>query len=252
MSDSYKALCSDFYINQKVTVRMELPRSRETVLDMFERVRKQFPHMAHFRRYKEEFALESPQSDMPHRWTALRPTSLRSGVVNPPSVEEGYSLHRFLLETAPTYLSISPLDVEYIELLYGFDLMANGNHDAIVLEALYGGSPLAALLDLPGTSTIDCQPMIGLNLGGLGGNRGDVEAYFEVKTRPSGSAAKDPDRQDPISVYLTLRKFGALKDIKDLPGLLTQLSRQGEELVERRVVPGLIVPIREAIGSGNA
>ena len=52
MGDSYKALCSDFYINQKLTVKMDLPRSRETVLEFFERVRKQFPQMNQFRRYR--------------------------------------------------------------------------------------------------------------------------------------------------------------------------------------------------------
>lgn len=252
MSESFKALCNDFYVNQKLAVRLELPRTRETVLDLFERIRRQFPSLASFRKYKEELALESPQTEMPHRWVALRPSSLRSGVVNPGSLDEGYQLHRHLLEIAPTYLSISPLDVEYIELLYGFDLAANGNHDAIVMDAVFRGSPLAALLDLPNASPIDCQPMIGLNLGNNSGGRGDVEAFFEVKTRPAQHQPRDVDGQDPISVYLTLRRFGTFKDVRELPGILDRLARIGEGLVERRLIPGLIVPIREAIASGNA
>ena len=63
----------------------------------------------------------------------------------------------------------------------------------------------------------------------------------------------DPDGgPDPISVYCTLRRFGPFSDVKDLPAVLAQLAKAGEELIERRVVPGLIVPIREAIGSSNA
>lgn len=250
MSESYRALCSDFYVNMKLNVRMELPRTRETVLDLFERVRRQFPHMGAFRKYRDELALESPQGEMPHRWIALRSASVRSGVVNPTDLDEAYALHRQVLELAPTYLSISPLDVDYIELLYGFDLQAGGNHDAIVLEALIPGSPLAALIDIPNTTPIDCQPLIGLSLG----KRGDVEAYFEVKTRPGQSQARAEQEggPDPISVYCTLRKFGGVQETKDLPAVLARLAKIGEDLVQHRVVPGLIVPIREAIASGNA
>lgn len=248
MSESYRALCNDFYVNLKLSVRMELPRTRETVLDMFERVRKQFPHMNAFRKYKDELALESPQQEMPHRWLAVRANSVRSGVVNPDTSEEGYSLHRHLLEAAPTYMSIPALDVEFVELLYGFDLAANGNHDAIVLDALIPGSPLAALLDIPAATPIDCQPMVGLSLG----KRGDLEVYFEVKTRNTrGMGPRDTDAPEPISVYLTLRKFGPFAETKDLPSVLGRLTKTGEDLIEHRVVPGLIVPIREVIASGQ-
>jgi len=249
MSDSYRALCSDSYVNLKLSVRMELPRTRETVLDLFERVRRQFPGMSNFKKYKDELALESPHSEMPHRWLAIRANSVRAGVVNAPSHEESYSLHKAVLETAPTYMSIPPLDVECVELLYGFDLAAAGNHDAIVLDALIPGSPLGALLDIPSATTIDCQPLVGLALG----KRGDLEVYFEVKTRnAAGASPRDPDSPEPISVYLTLRKFGGFSDTKDLTAVLARLTKTGEDLVEHRVIPGLIVPIREVIASGNA
>lgn len=251
MSESYKALCSDYYVNLKVQLKLELPRGRETVLDLFERVRRQFPAMSSFRRYKDELALESPSTEFPHRWVALRSSSLRAGVVNAPGAAEAYGLHASLLEIAPAFLSISALDVEYVELLFGFDLSAGGNHDAIVLEALYAGSPLQALIDLPNARPVDCQPLVGLSIG----NRGEAEVYFEVKTRQQGGHMPrvDPDGgADPISVYCTLRRFGPFADVKDLPGVLAQLAKAGEELVERRVVPGLILPIREAIGSNNA
>lgn len=248
MSESYRALCSDFYVNLKLAVRMDLPRTRETVLDLFERVRRQFPHMNAFRKYKDELALESPQGEMPHRWLAVRANSVRSGVVNPGDTDEGYALHRHVLDVAPTYMSIPALDVDHVELLYGFDLAASGNHDAIVMDALIPGSPLAALLDIPNTTPVDCQPMVGLSLG----KRGDTEVYFEVKTRnTSGSAPRDPDGPEPISIYTTIRKFGPFADTKDLPAAFAKLTKIGEDLIEHRVVPGLIVPIREAIASGN-
>ena len=249
MSESYRALCSDFYVNLKLSVKMELPKGRDTVLELFERVRKQYPGMGTFRRYREELALESPQSDIPHRWVAVRSSNIRSGSVNAPGFEAAYGLHRLVLETAPYYLNISPLDVDYVELLYGFDLMASGNHDAIVFDALLAGSPLGRLIDPESSTPIDCQPLVGVSYGA----RSDVEVYFEVKTR-AGSQAPPRDRegqQDPISVYLTLRKFGAVQDLKDLPATLAKLQARGEELVESAVVPTLLVPLRDAIASAG-
>ncbi len=249
MSESYRALCTDFYVNQKVGVKMELPRTRETILDLFERIRKQFPAMTTFRRYRDELALESTQSEMPHRWLAVRGTSIRSGTVNASTMEEAYALHKQILTISPAFLSISPLDVDYVELLYGFDLQAGGNHDAIVLDALLPGSPLAAFLDIPEATPTDYQPLVGLTFG----KGRDIEVYFEVKTRPAEGRPRDPESNtDPISVYLTLRKFGAIDDVKELPTTLTRLAKLGESLIEHRVVPGLLVPIREAIGSSNA
>lgn len=256
LSDSFKAFCTDFYVNQKLNVKMDLPRGRETVLDLFERVRKQFPLMNQFRKYRDELALESPQGEGVHRWVALRNSNIRSGSVNPATVEEGYALHMHILEAAPYFLNISPLDVDYLELLYGFDIAAGGNHDAIVLDALLAGSPLASLVDVQGATPIDFQPMIGMALGNhVPGQRGEFEVHFEIKTRPSSNSApnRDPDAQtEPISVYLTLRKFGAIGDLKELQTAFRKLAAIGEELVENRVVPRLLVPIRDVIVSGNS
>lgn len=249
MGDSYKALCSDFYINQKLAVKMDLPRSRETVLEFFERVRKQFPMMNQFRRYREELALESPQSDAPHRWLAVRSNNIRSGAVNPPSTTEGYALHTHVLETAPFFLSVSPLDIDYVELLFGFDLASGGNHDAIVADAILAGSPLRSALELQGASVVECQPVIGVSFG----QRNEYEIHVEVKTRgqqPQIRGDGEPGAE-PISIYLTLRRMGAVSDLKELTKVFTQLSNTGEELVEKRVVPTLLMPIREAIASSG-
>lgn len=250
MSESYRALCSDFYVNQKLQVKLDLPRDRGTLLELFERVRKQFPGMATFRRYKEELALESPQSDTPHRWLAIRGNNIRTGSVNAASFQECYQLHRTILELAPMYLTISPLDIDCIELLFGFDLLASGSHDQIVYEALYAGSPLASLLDVAGTRPIDCQPVMAIGIPTKSGR--EIEAFFEVKTR-SRHAAVSPegDSPDPISVYLTLRRFGSVADIKELSTIFDDLARIGEELIDTRVIPRLLVPLRNAITPYN-
>lgn len=242
MEASYKALCSDFYVNQKVSVKLDLPSTRETVLDLFERVRRAYPTMQSFRRYEDELALESDPSCTPHRWLAIRPAHIRSGVVNPDSFDDAYGLHRCVLEVAPYFLSISPLDIEFVELLFGFDLHATGNHDAIVAGALVCQSPLGALLDVEGATPVDFQPLFGLRLGRA--NEG-MEAHFEVKTR----RGNDESRRDPISVYLTMRQFDPGVSVEDLPRVLGKLAGEGQRLVDSTLVPSLLIPIRDAIAA---
>jgi hypothetical protein len=245
MSESYRALCSDFYVNQKVSVKLDLPDTRETVLDLFERVRKAYPAMQSFRRYEEELALESEAGQTPQQWLAIRNSTIRSGVVNPDSFDDAYGLHRCVLEVAPYFLSISPLDIEFIELLFGFDLLASGSHDAIVAEALLGESPLSSLLDVQGGVPIDFQPMFGLRLGEAGTR---LQAHFEIKTR-SG-----PERTpgEPISIYLTVRQYDPGVGVSELPTVLDRLVEHGQGLVQSTLVPSLLGPLREAIaGSGG-
>ena len=258
MTEGYRALCSDFYINQKLSVKLDLPRSRETMLDLFERVRKQYPGMASFRRYKDELALESALDDPPHRWLAVRSSNIRSGVVNPETTEDGYGLHRVVLEVAPYFLSISPLDLEYIELLYGFDLACSANQDALVARALLEGSPLASLLDVDNAIPLDFQPLVGLlalqpDAGGDGASSNHTEVHFEVKTRSTIASVIEPDRVvEPISVYLTLRRYEPVTDLKRLAQMFDELAEIGEEIASSRVLPYLVAPIREAISAEEA
>lgn len=257
MASSYRALCSDFYVNQKISLKLDLPKSRESMLDMFERIRKSYPKMSAFRRYKDELALESPQIELPHRWLAIRSANIRSGVVNPDSFEDAYGLHRAVLEVAPYFLSISPLDIEYLELLFGFDLPAAGNHDELVAGALLEGSPLEGLVDIDGTIPIDFQPLIGLMIPRViseddpSRSTGQTEVHFEVKTR-SGSAGREGEPSgEPISVYVTCRRYEPVTDLKDLGRVFDAVAQQAQHLIETRALPGLVAPIRAAAGGGN-
>ena len=246
MPSSYRALCSDFYVNSKINVRMELPSNREPVLELFERTRRTYPAMNAFRRYKDELALESAPNATPHRWLAIRSSSVRAGVVNPTSVEEMYSIHRSTMQTSPYFLSVSPLDIEYIELLYGFDLNASGNHDAIAANALLAGSPMAALVDAAGINILDCQPTLGMKLAGDDG----LEVHFEIKTRSRGKKPSEPN-PDPISVYLTLRRYDPVTELEALETQLDDLIHRGQNLVDEYALPNLLMPLREEIASSS-
>jgi hypothetical protein len=52
---------------------------------------------------------------------------------------------------APYFLSISPLDVDHLELVYAFDFDCSGNRDEVVMDALLGGSRSATSPRAPPT-----------------------------------------------------------------------------------------------------
>ncbi|MGP1272020.1 MAG: hypothetical protein ACTS22_01675 [Phycisphaerales bacterium] len=239
--ESVRALVSDVYVNLKLSLRLDLPRSRETVPEFFDRVRRRYPSMEALKKYRDELALETNGGEGPYRWLAVRSRNIRSGVVNPDAYASAHDLHLHVLEGAPYFLSISALDVESVEVLFGMDLHAGSNHDEIVFNALVADSPLASLVDA-GSTVTDCQPMLAWT-SGLGAG---VEAQYEVKTRLHGRGRSD-GQPEPLSVYLTMRRAGPVQELGDLLDVYRRLARIGEELVDERVVPSLIRPIRAAI-----
>ncbi|MEM8737770.1 MAG: hypothetical protein AAGG38_04740 [Planctomycetota bacterium] len=246
MATSFGALCTDFYINHKLALKMDLPSERETILHFFDRMRKSLPAMNRFKRYDGELALESARKDARYTWLALRRNSIRTGHVNPETMDQALDYHQLVLELAPYHLTISPLDVDYVELMYGFDLECRQNHDAVIFEALYANSPLGSLLGDAADRVLDVQPVFGQSLN----DAGDLQAYYEVKTRPKSRRGSSKRYSgEPISLFLTLRKYGPVDDLADMPGLVRQLNEHCEALATDKLIPDLLTPIVQHIGS---
>ena len=236
------AFCSDFYVNQKLGLKLDLPERRETVLDLFDRIRKAFPRLTQFQRLEGEVALESESGERDWQWVSLRQTSIRSGHVNPATLDSAYQFHQLLLEVAPYFLSISPLDVDLLEVVFGFDFETEHDKDAIVFDALLANTPLASLLDAGFERVLDAQPSLSIELG----ERGDLHAAFEVRTRARSPGAGDRGT-DPLSVFVTVRKYGPLGSLDDLKPAFGTIVGYAERLAEERAIPHLVVPIRNAL-----
>jgi len=276
---SFEAVCNALHVNLRLALKLDLPQDRETVLQLFERLRKECPTLKRLRRFKKELVLESDPIGLPEdgddadgrsgrmggdyggggedaaaigqQWVALRAKDIRAGVLNPRDPEEAYRLHRAVLEIAPYYLSLSPIDLDYVELMYAFDLMSGGNHDLIVHDALFAGSPMAQALDLRAAHVVDCQPHL---VAAITPDR-SMTAQIEVKTRlhapMPGMPRQAADESAPITVFLCLRHHGGMKEVAELPLRLAELAKVGEELIPSRLVPHIINPIRQAIATAG-
>jgi len=262
MATSFGALCNDFYVNLTIALKMDLPCERESIMGLFDRVRKVRPTMDKFRRYDDELTLESNRREAMYTWLALRQNSIRTGHVNPDSMEDAWSYHRSILETVPYYLSVSALDIDYVEVLFGFDLECDGNHDEVVYEALYADSAVGDLMKEPllagddavdansqGGKIIDVQPMFRFALS----DDGETQGLFEVKTRERsrrGNASRS--RDEPISLFVAVRRFGPVPNVDDLSPWMQQLGVACETLTTDRLIPHLLTPIARQITSSNA
>ncbi len=63
MDPDITTLCSDFYLNQKIALTMDVPTGRESVLDLFGRIQREFPRLERLKRYDGECARESEDTD---------------------------------------------------------------------------------------------------------------------------------------------------------------------------------------------
>jgi hypothetical protein len=247
MSHPYNAFCEDFYVNMRLGSQMALPHNRETLLHLFERVQKTYPGMTRFRKNDNgEFNLEEDRSSHSYRWVSLEPKRLSSGHVNPPSVEQSMGVHTMLLEAAPHHLGISPIEIDYLDVLFGFDLAFGGNHDEIIAESLLAESPLTCLTEEPGARAVDIQPSVTVSLS----DDCRLQARIDVVTRTNSYQVRTGDyNDDVISVYLIVRRYWGDRPKDALEELFQQMAKRADALCASYVVPRILRPISTAIAS---
>lgn len=247
MANPYAGLCDDFFINMRLGSQLALPSARDTVLHFFEQVRRGYPSMTRFRKGEgHDFSLEEDRAANAYRWASLEGNRLCAGHVNPESVESALKLHDLLLRIAPHNLGISPIEVEYLDCLFGFDLEFRGSHDEIIAESLLESSPLAAMFEGSGVRPVDVQPtiMIGLN------DDLRLQARLDVLTRTTPAQLRTGQFNDEsISVYLTVRRFYDEPPREALAEVFAQLAERAQHLVDDHVLPRIIRPISSAIAS---
>jgi hypothetical protein len=252
MKTSLGAQCDEFYVSSRLFLKLDLTLERETALHFFERIRREYPSMSRFRR-REDGSLVLEESDEgagdgePRRWIRLEPGAIRFGYCSPPSLQACQQFAGFLLDQAPYHLTLSDLDYDHIEVVYGFDMEYSGNHDQLVAETLFADHPLSSfVLGEESAHTIECQPYFGIALSG----RCDAQAFLEIKSRTSSFEVRTGEYQaQMLSVYLTLRRYWGLREPSDLIVAHHELTDVAADLAIRRVVPLVVNPLALAIAS---
>jgi hypothetical protein len=241
----YASLADDFYINMNLATEMELPGQRETVLHFFERIQRKFPSMRKFYcRDKRDYVLEEDKDQGRYRWAAVEAKRLCSGQVNPPSIEAALEQHRLVLDLAPPLLSVSPLDCEALDLLFGFDFAYRGNHNALLAEALGVGAALDRVADIPGGRVINFEPSLTIALD----EDCRVQVRVSTETRTNAFQVRTGEfAEEQMSVYVTARQYGSLDPQTSYVDTIDRLAQLAREVVDTCVTEQILKPLARTI-----
>jgi hypothetical protein len=246
MMEAYGSMCDDFYVNMNLSTEMELPHTRETVLHYFERIQKKYPSMRNFynRGEKQDFVLEEDKDKGSYRWATIEHRRICSGYVNTTSVETALEQHRLALEIAPYMLSVSPLDCEALDVLFGFDFTYRGNHNQLVADALGVSPAMEKLLELPGASVINYEPSITLAID----EDCRTQCRLSIENRTTAYQARTGEfPEEQLSVYVTARQYGSLGPDRTYVDTMDKLATMCRDVVDAYVIDNVIRPLQRAI-----
>lgn len=242
-------IADDVMMNLNLQTTLALPGSRETILHFYEAVQKEFPSMTSFyQRETGEFVLEGDRESGSYSWLELSSHRMAAGSFNPTSVEEGHRLYTWLLERSVYFLGVSDLDIECVDVLFGFNLDYDGNRDALVAEALLEGSPLGNLARTGSAKAIEFEPSMVITL-----DEGCyVQGRLSIETHGGGLGVRTGEYEaEPISIYFTVRRYPRPGKPFRLMELFAKQCSTCEDLTRRLVIPNIINPISTAISSGG-
>jgi hypothetical protein len=251
MSAPFDAQCDDFHVATRLFLKLDLTLQRETVLHFFDSVKREIPTMRKLRRREDGSLLleEGNGEDGSRRWLRLDEATIRLGYHNPAQTIDAQKLGEVVLKMAPYHLTLGDLDYDHLEVVYGFDLDYQGNHDQLVADTLFGDGALAGLLNHGSvTHAIDVQPFLGVSVS----EACETQVYVEIKSHTSAYEIRTQqyDTQQ-LGVFLTVRKYWGITDIESLIQAHHELTAIAEEWAAERVVPLVVNPLAHAIASGS-
>lgn len=241
----YAGLSDDYYVNMNLNTEMDLPKNRETLLHFFEQIQRQYPSMRNFySRERGEFVLEEDKDRGNYRWASVENRRVCSGYVNPAAIDDALDQHRMLLDLVPFSLSVSPLDCESLNVMYGFDYTYRGNHNELLVEALGVNPAFDRLIETPGATVVCYEPSIQLALD----EDCRIQCRLSIETRTSAYHVRTQEfPEEQLSVYLTARRYGSLERGESFVAAMERLSDVCRDLVDNYVVDCILRPLQQTI-----
>ena len=164
--------------------------------------------------------------------------------MGPPSAEDALSQHRHVLETAPYTLTVSPLDCESLNIMYGFDYTYRGNHNRLLADALGVIPAFERMANLPGATVLGYEPALQLSLE----EDCRVQCRLSIETRTSAYHVRTSEYpEEQLSVYFTARRYGSLDPGETYISAMDRLAAICRELVDNYVVENVLRPLRQTI-----
>lgn len=246
----FAAFCDEFYVNSRLYLKLELSPDRDTLLHFFEQIRKRYPRMTQFyRRDDEQGSLVLEEIDdegVRRRFLRLDPTAIKFGCSLPQDADAVATYGLAVLSQAPPQLSLSELDYDHMDVIFGFDLEYRGNHDQLVSETLFPEVKLLSALTADESLVIDCQPFFGFRLSA----DCQKQMYVEIKNRTSSYELISGEFESQvISVTLTIRRYWDAGAEQSLPDVHRDLLVTGERFAGELVVPYVVQPLQTAISN---
>lgn len=243
--NQYGSYSDDFYINMNLNSEMELPSNRETVLHYFEQIQRHYPSMRNFyNRERGEFILEEDKDQGSYRWASIEPRRICSGYINPTDVNAALNQHAMVLDIVPYALSLTSLDCESLNLMYGFDFTYRGNHNEVIAEALGMLPSFERLQNIPGLTSVCYEPSFQFAVD----EDCRIQCRLSIETRTSAYHIRTrefPDEQ--LSVYLTARKYGSLESGESFTSTMKRLQSLCEEIIDGYMIEHILVPLQQTI-----
>lgn len=241
----YDTLSDDYYVNMNLNTEMELPQSRESVLHYFEQIQKQYPNMRNFyARDRGEYVLEEEKTGGSYRWTSIESRRVCSGHVNPTVVEDAFQQHDCVLDIAPFALSLTRLDCESLNVMFGFDFTYRGNHNQLLVEALGVIPAFERMAEMPGATVVGNEPSFHIALD----DDCRVQCRLSFETRTSAYHVRTGDYpEEQLSVYLTARRFGSLEPGESYTTALRQLGGVCQRLIDNHIADHILRPLQKTI-----
>ena len=240
----YHNIADDFYVNMQLQTTLELPQNRESLIHFFEQVQRRYPKMKVLTQREREFFLEEDKEESSYRWVSADSKRLSSGVVNPETLEDAAQLHREVLGIVPYSLSVSHLDCEALNLVYGFDFTYRGNHNQLLADAIGLPPAFESMIEMEGAKVLGYEPSLQLTLDAE--LKTQARISFETRTSPfSLKTGEYPEEQ--LSVYLSLRRIDSLGQDERFDEEIVRLSEIGKRLLDEYMVPHVLKPLQKAI-----
>ncbi len=241
----YSSLADDFYVNMNLATEMDLSMNREAVLHYFEQLQKKYPEMRNFYcRDKGDFVLEEDKDQGQYRWCSIEPRRICSGQVNPQSVDSILDQHKLVLDLAPYSLSVSTLDCEALDLLFGFDFTFRGNHNQLVAEALGVSLAMERFVEMPSAVPINFEPSVTLSLD----PECRTQCRLSIETRTTAYQVRTGEfSEDQLSVYVTARQYGSLDPSTTYVETLDRLTKVCFDVLNDYVIDSVLQPLARTI-----